>query len=706
MSIRDKILDYMNEESYKPLSINELMKAFNIQKSEKQQIEKILRDLEKDGKIVKNSKGLYGLPHHMGMVAGKIQGNEKGFGFLIREDGENDIFISSSNMNGAMDGDKVFVKLIGEGQEGKRQEGEVIRILKRAVTRVIGRFEHNNSYGFVVPDDRKMYYDVFIPRDAFNGAKHGYKVVAEITRYPEPRRNPEGRIVKVLGDENDIDTEIMAIIMMYDIEVEFPERVIKQAEAIEDNIKDEDIAGRLDLRDEKIVTIDGEDAKDFDDAVSIKRLDNGNYLLGVHIADVSHYVKEKSAIDKEARKRGTSIYIPGRVIPMLPFKLSNGLCSLKPGEVRLTLSCIMEIDNKGNVVKYDIKESVIKSKERMTYTQVYKILEEEDKDLMTRYDYLVDDFKLMKELALILNRKRLKRGSIEFEIPETQVILDENGCPVDIKKRERNIAHRIIEEFMLVCNETIAEHVFWLRFPFIYRIHENPDIEKLMDFNRFIRNFGLGLKGLASGEIHPRALQELLNKVKDTPEELVISTLLLRSLKQARYSNEHAPHFALAVNYYTHFTSPIRRYPDLEVHRIIKDIINGRMDEKRVRFYEKVLEKIAKVSSEMERVAQSVERDCDDLEKAVYMKDKIGMTFDGVISGVTNFGFFVELQNTVEGLVTLSSLKDDYYHYMDDQHILVGEHTRRIFKIGDKVKVTVSAVNVPRRQIDFVLEDQ
>ncbi|MDI6601118.1 MAG: ribonuclease R [Thermoanaerobacteraceae bacterium] len=706
MGIKDKILDYMNGESYRPLSINELMKSFDIHKSEKQQIEKLLKELEKEGKIVKNSKGFYGLPHHMDMLPGKIQGNEKGFGFLIRDDGEADIFISSSNMNGAMNGDRVLVKLISDGEEGKRQEGEVIRILKRAVTKVIGRFEYNNNYGFVVPDDRRMYYDVFIPRDGFNGAKHGYKVVAEITRYPEPRRNPEGRIVEILGNEDDIETEMMAIIKMHDLEVEFPEKVIRQAEDIENEVKEEDIAGRLDLRYEKIVTIDGEDAKDFDDAVSIKKLDNGNYLLGVHIADVSHYVKEKSAIDKEARKRGTSVYMPGHVIPMLPFKLSDGLCSLRPGEVRLTLSCIMEIDSKGNVVRYDIKESAIKSKERMTYTQVYKILEEEDKDLMTRYDYLVDDFKLMKELALILNDKRLKRGSIEFEIPETQVLLDEDGYPVDITKRERNIAHRIIEEFMLVCNETIAEHVFWLHYPFIYRIHENPDIERLLNFNKFIHNFGLSIKGLASGEVHPRSLQELLNKVKDTPEELVISTLLLRSLKQARYSHEHAPHFALAVKYYTHFTSPIRRYPDLQIHRIIKDIINGRMDEKRVRFYEKTLEKIAQVSSEMERVAQSVERECDDLEKAVYMKDKIGMTFDGVISSVTNFGFFVELQNTVEGLVTLSSLKDDYYHYINDQHILIGEHTKKIFNIGDKVKVTVSAVNVSRRQIDFVLEDE
>ncbi len=694
----------MNEESYRPLSLNELMKVFDIGKGEKKQTERVLKELEKEGRIIKSSTGLYGLPQNMDMVSGEIQGNEKGFGFLLRDGDEEDIFIPSSNMNGAMNGDRVLVKLAGEGENGRRQEGEVIRILKRAVAKVIGRFEYNNNYGFVVPDDKRMYYDVFIPRDAFNGAKHGYKVVAEITKYPQPRRNPEGRIIEVLGNEDDIDTEIMAIIKMHDLEVEFPEKVVRQAENMEDKVAEDDLIGRLDLTGENIVTIDGEDAKDFDDAVSVKKLSDGNYLLGVHIADVSHYVKEKSAVDKEARKRGTSVYIPGRVIPMLPFKLSNGLCSLRPGEVRLTLSCIMEIDTKGNVVKYDIKESFIKSRERMTYNQVYSILKGNDEPIAQRYAYLTDDFMLMKELALILNEKRLKRGSIEFEIPETQVILDENDYPVDITKRERNIAHLMIEEFMLVCNETIAEHVFWLHYPFIYRIHENPDMDKLLEFNKFIHNFGLGIKGLASGEVHPRSLQGLLNKVKDKPEELVISTLLLRSLKQARYSDEHFPHFALAVKYYTHFTSPIRRYPDLQIHRIIKDIINGRMDTKRVRFYEKTLNKVAQTSSETERVAQTVERDCDDLEKAVYMKDKIGMAYEGVISSVTSFGFFVELQNTVEGLVTMSSLKDDYYHYVDEQHMLIGEHTKRIFNIGDKVQVTVSAVNVSRRQIDFALE--
>ena len=706
MKIKDSIIEYMGEESYRPMSLDDIMASFDIDKSEKKRTEKILKDLEKEGRIIKNSKGLYGLPQHMDMIAGTIQGNEKGFGFFLRDDGEEDVFIPSSSMNGAMDGDRVILKLTRKNESRRKQEGEVVRILSRAVTKVIGRFEYNNNYGFVVADDKRMYYDVFIPKHAFNGAKNGCKVVAEITKYPQPRRNPEGCIVEILGNENDIETEIMAIIKTHDLNVEFPDKVMRQAESMTDKVTEEETRGRLDLTQENIVTIDGEDAKDFDDAVSVKKLDNGNYQLGVHIADVTHYVKEKSVIDKEAKKRGTSVYIPGRVIPMLPFKLSDGLCSLRPGEVRLTLSCIMEIDAKGDVLKYDIEESVIKSKERMTYNQVYSILEGNDKSLLERYNYLVNDFMLMKELATILHKKRLKGGSIEFEIPETSVILDEKGYPVDITKKERNIAHLIIEEFMLACNETIAEHVYWLRYPFIYRIHEDPDTEKLFEFNRFVSNFGLSIKGLASGKVHPRALQVLLNKVKDKPEEMVISNLLLRSLKQAKYSKEYFPHFALAVKYYTHFTSPIRRYPDLQIHRIIKDIINNRMNAKRIKFYDKILDKVAETSTKMERVAQVTERDCDDLEKAVYMKDKIGMVYEGVISGITHFGFFVELNNTVEGLVTLSSMKDDYYHYIEEQHILLGEHTKKIFNIGDKVRIKVSAVNVSRRQIDFSLDDE
>ncbi|MCH4200315.1 MAG: ribonuclease R [Clostridium tyrobutyricum] len=698
MNITEAILNFMREKAYKPTDIKELEKIFGIKKDEKKEFKKILRNMEKDGRVVKTRTNKYGVPERMGLVVGKFQGHQKGYGFVIPEEGT-DIFIPISGVNGAMNKDKVMVRVLKEENSGKKCEGEIIRILERANKTIIGIYEDSRNFGFVVPEEKRIYQDIFIPKNCKKGAKTGEVVIVEIVQWPDGRRNPEGKVINVLGKKTEKGIDILTIIKKNGLPEEFPAKVESYADNIPNEIPEEEYERREDLRDLTIVTIDGEDAKDLDDAISIEKLPNGNFYLGVHIADVSNYVTDRSPLDKEALKRGTSVYLIDRVIPMLPKKLSNGICSLNPKVDRLTLSCFMEIDDTGKVVDHKIVESIIRTSERMTYTDVTKILKGEDDKVISRYSYLTDTFQLMGKLADILYKKRILRGAVDFDFQECSIILDDLGKPVEIKPYERGISNRIIEEFMLVCNETIAEHMFWSNMPFVYRIHEDPDEEKLMYFNEFVHNLGYTIKW--GQEVHPKALQEIIEKVKGKKEETVVSTLLLRSMKQARYSSKCIGHFGLAARYYCHFTSPIRRYPDLIIHRIIKELINGKLDEKEVKRLNVKVEYASKQSSEMERVAQDAEREVDDLKKAEYMSKRIGEEYNGIVSSVTNFGMFVELENTIEGLIHLSTMTDDYYIY-DDRHLsLVGEKTRNIYKLGDEVRVRVLKVDMAAHEIYF-----
>lgn len=701
MNIREAIINFMKEQAYKPMNIHELAVVFGVPKGGIKDFEKIVKAMEKDGDIVRTRTDHFGVPERMGLVIGKLQGHQRGYGFVIPEDIAPDVFIPAAHMGGAMHGDKVIAKVTREENAGKRREGEIIRIIERGNRTIIGTYEDSRNFGFVVADDKRISQDIYIPKSERNGAKTGQIVIVEITEWPDKRRNPEGRIAEILGNKGEKGIDILTIIKKYGLPEEFPGDVEDFADRIPDSIPEGEYSRREDLRNLRMVTIDGEDAKDLDDAVSIEKLDNGNYRLGVHIADVSNYVREKNPLDKEALKRGTSVYLIDRVIPMLPKKLSNGICSLNPRVDRLALTCFMEIDRTGKVIDSRIAETVIKTSERMTYNDVTKILKENDEELMKRYDYLIDDFKAMEDLCNILHKKRMARGAIDFEFEESKIILNDNGKPIDVKPYEREIANRIIEEFMLVCNETIAEHMFWANLPFVYRIHEDPDEEKLSVFNEFVHNLGYAVKW--SKEIHPKVLQEALEKVKGQKEETVVSTLLLRSMKQARYSPECIGHFGLAARYYCHFTSPIRRYPDLMIHRIIKEYINGAIDESRVSKLTKEVEYASKQSSDMERVAQDAEREVDDLKKAEYMADKVGEVFDGIISSVTGFGFFVELPNTIEGLIHISALDDDYYVF-DEKHLsLIGERTKKVYRLGDEVKIKVSKVDIDLREIYFEL---
>ena len=708
MGLKEVILNFMKEEAYKPMEIPEIAKIFNINKNEYKSFKKAIKTMEKEGLLARDESDKLGLAQRMGVITGKIEIHDRGFGFLIPDiEGIKDLFIAKTNLMGAMNGDRVVAKIIKEGRNGKRTEGIIINIVERVNKNIVGIYEDNKSFGFVLPEDKRIQNDIFISKKDRNGAKKGQIVMVEITRWPDgKRKNPEGKVVEILGRPGDKGIDIDIIIRKYNLPEDFPPSVLNSALDIEDFITEDEIKGRLDLRNVKMVTIDGEDAKDLDDAVSIERLENGNFKLGVHIADVTHYVKERSVIDKEAFKRATSVYLIDRVIPMLPKKLSNGICSLNPKVDRLTLSCIMEVNRQGKVVNHTIAQSVIKTNERMTYTDVTKILRDNDVELIERYKDLVDDFKVMEELCKILRKKRLDRGAIDFDFEECKIILDEKGKPIDIKPYERAIANRMIEEFMLLANETVAEHMEKLKVPFVYRIHENPDAEKLEKFKAFIYN--LGYNDITWGEeVNPKALQRVLDKFKGENEETIISTLLLRSMMQARYSPECAGHFGLAADYYCHFTSPIRRYPDLQIHRIIKEYLNKELTENRSKKLVSIVDSAAKQSSEMERVAQEAEREVDDLKKAEYMKDRIGEIFEGMISSVTGFGAFVELPNTIEGLVHITSFRDDYYIYDEDRLILIGERNKKIYRLGDKLKVLCSKVDILSREIYFeIVEDK
>lgn len=695
------ILDIINADSYIPMKLKELAIILNVSRENRDELEEVLQALLAEGKIGVSKKGKYGKPSE-NILVGKYEGNSRGFGFVSTEGEDEDIFISESHANGALNGDTVQV-VLRSSKSGKRREGEIIKVIEHAITEVVGLFQQSKNFGFVIPDNSKISRDIFIPLEKSKGAVTGHKVVVKLTNYGGKDKKPEGVITEIIGHINDPGTDIMSVVKSMEIPVEFPDEVMKQAEDIPNEVSGKDIAGRLDLRNVKMVTIDGDDAKDLDDAISLVK-ENGKYILGVHIADVSNYVTENSPLDKEAVKRGTSVYLVDRVIPMLPHKLSNGICSLNAQVDRLALSCIMEIDDKGNVTGHKIAETVVNIDKRMDYTTVNKILEHNDEKAIEENRELVDMFRQMNELALILREKRHKRGSIDFDFPESKIVLDDKGHPIEIKPYERNSATKLIEDFMLIANETIAEDYFWQELPFVYRSHDIPDSEKMLKLGLFINNFGYAIKG--EQEIHPKELQKLLEKIAGTDQETLISRLTLRSMKQARYTTASTGHFGLATKYYCHFTSPIRRYPDLQIHRIIKENLRGGISEKRIRHYESILPQIAENSSKTERRADEAERDTDKIKKVEYMEKHIGEVFDGVISSITNWGMYVELPNTIEGMIRINDLLDDYYYYDEDNYELVGSDTKRRFKLGQAVKVEVIRTDKLLRQIDFRLYEE
>lgn len=692
----------MEEKKYKPMLKEELAVQFDIERRDLESFYNILEGLEKEGVVIKAKNDKYGLIDNDYLVAGILEGNERGFGFVIPNDKtRRDIFIPAENMNGAMHGDRVIATITRRQEADRREEGEIIRILERSNKTIVGTFEDNRNFGFVVPDDHKIGYDIFIPKAHTKGAKTNQKVVVELITWPEPRRNPEGKVIEVLGYLDEKGTDILSIIRQFNLPEEFPNKIQEVAKKIEQEVDPEEAKSRVDLRHLNTFTIDGIDAKDIDDAVSIEKKDNDNYYLGVHIADVAHYVRERSALDKEALQRGNSVYLIDRVIPMLPKELSNGICSLNPNVDRLTLSVFMEIDKKGKVVDHEIVEGLINSKQRLVYDDVSDFLENDDEKAKEKLSKVADDLKLMEELCHILYEKRERRGSIDFDFPEAKIILDEKGVPIEIRKEDRRIANRLIEEFMLVCNETVAERFFWSQIPFLYRIHEEPSVEKMATLSKLIHNFGYTLKG--QNEVHPKELQLLTKEVKGKKEETLISTLMLRSLRKARYSSEPDIHFGLAAQYYSHFTAPIRRYPDLVIHRIIKAYLNGKINHQVQEKLETTLPEIAEHTSMTERRAEEAEREVEDMKKAQYMTRHIGEEFEGIISSLTNFGMFVQLENTIEGLVHFNNMLDDYYHFDEEKYYIIGERTNKIYRLGDIVKIRVIDADVMRRNIDFEL---
>ena len=700
--IREKrkkvICDLVKDDFYVPMKEKELAMFLQVAKEDREEFREILRELLAEGKLTLTVKGKY-MKSNGKVLTGTFISNAKGFGFVEVEGRDEDLFIPEDKQGGAFHKDTVEVALL-PAKTGKRQEAQVIRIIARGMTQVVGTYEQSKSnFGFVIPDNTKIAQDIFVPKEWSKGAMTGHKVVVEITGYGTNTKSPEGKVVEILGHINDPGVDIMSIVRGFDLPVEFGEKIMSQVERVSQEVSEADCAGRRDLRDVTMVTIDGEDAKDLDDAITLTK-EGDVYRLGVHIADVTNYVQERSALDVEALKRGTSVYLVDRVIPMLPHALSNGICSLNAGENRLALSCIMTVDAKGNVIDHVIAETVIKVDRRMSYTSVKKILEDHDEVEIREYEELVPMFERMRDLAAILRKKRMKRGSIDFDFPETKIILDAQGRPVEIKPYERNVATKIIEDFMLLANETVAQDYFWQDLPFVYRTHENPDTEKIHKLATFINNFGYSIH-IGQDEVHPKELQKLLLRIDGTPEEALISRLTLRSMKQAKYSTVNTGHFGLATSYYCHFTSPIRRYPDLQIHRIIKDNLRGRMNAKRIEHYEKILPEVAKHSSEMERRADEAERECDKLKKVQYMSGHLGEEFWGVISGVTEWGFYVELPNTVEGLVHVTTLTDDYFHYSESTYELIGETTAKRYKLGQKVKIVVAATDPFMRTIDF-----
>ena len=635
-------------------------------------------------------------------IEGIFRRHERGFGFVIVEDQEDDIYIAKEDSKDAFSGDRVLVKL-KKKSNGARQEGIILKVIEHKKDTLVGTFQKNKNFGFVIPDDKKLCRDIFISKKNFGKARNNHKVLVQITKYPQKGKKAEGKILEVIGNVNEAGIDMLSLIKDYDLPYRFPKDVVKEAQKFGDKINPNDIAGRVDLRSKyDIFTIDGEDAKDLDDAVCVQKLENGNYKLDVHIADVSHYVQENTLLDKEALLRGTSIYMLNRVIPMLPRELSNGICSLNEGQDRYTLSVSMEIDNKGKIISSEVYKGIINVTRRMSYKDVQAILDNSNEEIVTKYKDYIADFKLMEELAKILKEKRITKGYLNLDIPESKIILDQDGYAIDVCKYETTFANEIIEQFMLAANETIAEKFYWLKAPFIYRVHEEPDIEKVNELNKLLFNFGYKIH-VKEGKIYPAEFSKILKEVEGKPEEKIVSNMILRTLKVAVYDSENKGHFGIASKYYCHFTSPIRRYPDLFIHRIISKYLkyDYTMSEKQVEFYNKVAENDAKQSSDREKIATQVERDSIDIKKAEYMSKKIGEQYEGIISGVTQFGVFVELENTVEGLIRFENLGNEYYEYDADHKILIGERTKETFKIGDKINIEVIDANKQEKRISF-----
>ncbi len=698
---KEKVKEVIYSPEYKPMKYKELAFLFQLSEKEKPVLSQILNELTEEGMIVKTPRGKY-QRLDAGVLCGTFTGNNRGFGFVTVEGDDEDYFIPEKACNGALHMDTVLMRVTNaESSAGRRREGEIIRILSHGIRELVGTFDPGKGYGFVIPDNQKFNQDIFIPKALTKGAVRGHKVVVQITNYGNKNQKPEGRITEILGHINDPGTDVISIVKAYDLPVEFPDMVMRQAERVPEEPDTKDYAGRKDLRDWMTVTIDGDDAKDLDDAITLRKTADG-YELGVHIADVSEYVTEHSPLDEEALNRGTSVYLVDRVIPMLPHRLSNGICSLNQGTDRLALSCIMQIDNKGTVVGHEIAETVIRVDRRMTYANVNKILEQDDEAVKQEYAEFLPMFYQMKELAEILRKKRDKRGSIDFDFPETQIILDEKGRPVDIRPYERLTANKIIEDFMLLANETVAEDYFWQEIPFVYRTHESPDPDRIRKLEVLISNFGYCLKANPEN-IHPKEFQKLLERIADSPEEAMISRLTLRSMKQAKYATVCYGHFGLATNYYCHFTSPIRRYPDLQIHRIIKENLHGKLSDKRIAHYEKILPEVSESCSKLERRADEVEREVEKMKKVQYMSRRIGECYEGVISGVNAWGMYVELPNTVEGLVHVTNMIDDYYYYDEEKYAMIGKDTGRQYTLGEKVWVMVKATDRISKTIDFIL---
>ena len=747
------LLDIINSSEYKPMRIKELAILLNVPKSDRKELEYVLEELVNEEKLYVSGRGKYDKYRRAdeNTVIGEFSGNKRGFGFVSAEGFDEDIFIPVGMTHGAFHKDivEVVIKPYKRKGEGRKKEGKVVKIISRGIKEVVGTYQKCKNFGFVVADNLKFDKDIFIPKEFSKGAVTGHKVVAELTDYGARGRKPEGKIKEILGHINDPGVDILSIVRAYEIPVEYPLEAMEQAEHTADRVDEKELRGRLDLRQLITVTIDGEDAKDLDDAITLSR-EGELYKLGVHIADVSNYVTESSPLDREALKRGTSVYLVDRVIPMLPHKLSNGICSLNEGQDRLALSCIMDIDGTGKVVGHKIAETVINVDRRMSYTNVQRVLDaashikagrqenaklcNEQKEIITdsagenkeagttenpaekvkkdmetyeEYRELADLFVCMKELADILREKRTQRGSIDFDFPESKIYLDEKGVPTDIRPYERNQATRIIEDFMLIANETVAEDFFWQELPFVYRSHENPEPEKMMKLSLFINNFGYGIKtGSGTDRVHPKEIQKLLRRIEGSPQEALISRLTLRSMKQAKYTVTAGGHFGLATKYYCHFTSPIRRYPDLQIHRIIKENLHGGLSEKRIEHYNSILTEVAEGSSTAERRADDAERETEKLKKSQYMSRHIGEVYEGVISGITAYGLYVELPNTVEGMVHVTALKDDYYYYDDEHYEMVGQDSGNVYKLGEKVTVQVARADVQTRTIDFELVEE
>ena len=701
--LKERLLGLINDPAYTPLKKEELALIFDIHPTEMPMFYNFLEELEEDGYIGKTKKGKIASPKSMGYFVGKFVAHRKGFGFVESdEEYTQDLFIPAADVNGAMHNDRVVAEITKPATDERRAEGAIIKVLEREITKVVGEFQSNKTFGFVIADEKKFNQDIYIPKKYFSGAKDGDKVVVRLTDFGGERKKPEGAVIEILGAMDDPATDVTSIVRAYGIEEEFPKSVIKEAQAIPQEITEQPVGKRADFRDLLTVTIDGEDARDLDDAITLSKKED-KYYLGVHIADVSHYVKEDSPLDKEALERATSVYLADRVIPMLPKELSNGICSLNAGVERLAMSCMMTFDASGNVLDHTITESVICVDERMSYTGVKAILEGEAHPEGKREDIRALCF-LMKEAAAILKEKRRKRGAIDFDFPESKIVVDEKGYPVDIHPYERNVATDIIEDFMLLANETVAEDYFWQEIPFVYRTHEAPDSDKIKKLDTFIHNFGYYMK-TGRESFHPKEIQKLLFSLEGEPEEPLISRLALRSMKQAKYTTLNVGHFGLSTQYYTHFTSPIRRYPDLQIHRIIKENIHGKLNQKRLEHYESILPSVAQQSSTMERRAQDAEREVDKLKKVEYMQQYIGGVFTGVISGVTSWGFFVELDNTIEGMVPINSLLDDFYVFDEESYKLTGEHTGRIFTLGQKAEIVVRSADKMERTIDFILKE-